>query len=194
MEATRSLTPQPWHPDYNNRDSTVNPLDLPEDRNRHRDDTDDDTESETDDHPKRGKSPGNSNGSNEKNGPVLNKTRKNIFSRLRRSRTKVTYKVTGTGRYAQFSNERLYLHWIRFGILQGTIAVTLLSFGNNIVTSIGVGALILALTTLIYGTTLYHLRHLYMITKRKDVVYYARTIPTLLCLGLIAVYLANFIC
>ncbi|KAI8595895.1 hypothetical protein EDD21DRAFT_294787, partial [Dissophora ornata] len=92
-----------------------------------------------------------------------------------------------------FSNERLFLHWIRFGILQGSIAMTLLSFGYNVAAYIGVGALVLALTTLIYGATTYHVRHIHMITKRKDVVYYERAMPTILCVGLIILYAANFV-
>ncbi|KAF9092604.1 hypothetical protein BGX29_005252 [Mortierella sp. GBA35] len=96
------------------------------------------------------------------------------------------------GKLAQFSNERLYLHWIRFGVLQGSIAVMLLSFGIGIAAWVGVGALILALLTLIYATTLYHKRHLYMVAKRRNVKYFARTIPTLLTFGLIVLYAGNF--
>ncbi|KAI1316242.1 vacuolar transporter chaperone [Mortierella claussenii] len=196
IQTARSLTPQPWHPDYeNSRSTTPLPLDLPEDRHRHG------MPSESKFGLNETNLNKNNNNSREKGmnpdesreGPVLKKTRKNIFSRLSRNRSIVTYKVSGTGRLAQFSNERLYLHWIRFGILQGTIAVTLLSFGYGVAAYVGVGALILALATLIYATTLYHLRHIYMVTKRKDIVYYERTIPTLLCLGLFVVYLANFV-
>ncbi|KAG0248250.1 vacuolar transporter chaperone [Mortierella polycephala] len=184
MQTARSITPQPWHPDYR-RDSTHNPLDLPEhQRNGSNESSMGLNEIDPDDR-KQDKS----------DGTKLHKTRKNIFARLRRSRTKVQtiYKVAGTGRTAQFSNERLYLHWIRFGILQGTIAVTLLSYGNQVASWIGVGALILALLTLVYSTSLYHTRHIHMITKRKDVVYFAKTIPTLLCFGLIVLYGANFV-
>ncbi|KAG0198170.1 hypothetical protein BGX28_008351 [Mortierella sp. GBA30] len=102
------------------------------------------------------------------------------------------YKMTGMGRETQFSNERLYMHWIRFGILQGMIAVMLLSFGIGVASYIGVGAIVLAMLTLIYGTQLYHTRHLNMVNKRKDVKYFARTIPTLLTLGLMLLYGANF--
>lgn len=171
MQAARSITPQPWHPDYQ-RDSTVNPLDLPEERLN---DIDSD-----DRHDKNGDS-------------KVHKTRKSIFTRLRRSKTKVEYKVSGTGRLAQFSNERLYLHWIRFGILQGMIAVTLLSYGNEVTSYVGVGAMVLTCMTLVYATTLYHLRHIHMVTKRKDVVYFAKTVPTMLCLALFLLYGANFV-
>ncbi|KAG0374191.1 hypothetical protein BGX24_010710 [Mortierella sp. AD032] len=102
------------------------------------------------------------------------------------------YKIKGFGRLALFSNERLYLHWIRLGVLQASIGVTLLSFGIGVAAWVGLGTLILSLLTLIYGTQLFHKRHLYMVTKRKDVKYFVRTIPTLLTLGLFILYGANF--
>ena len=101
--------------------------------------------------------------------------------------------MTSMGKMAQFSNERLYLHWIRFGVLQGSIAVLLLSFGIGVASYVGVGAIVLALLTLIYSTTLYHTRHLNMVNKRKDVKYFARAIPTLLTLGLLVLYGGNFV-
>ncbi|KAF9307878.1 hypothetical protein BG003_011928 [Podila horticola] len=189
---SRSITPQPWHPDYNR--AGKNPLDLPEQKKRMEridDDSDGDdfeekdNDDDDDNHRRR---------SYPESGKTRNKPR--FFSRMRdRLRTKVPpeYKVTGTGKMAQFSNERLYLHWIKFGILQGGVAVMLLSYGIGIAEYIGVGALVMALLTLIYSTTLYHVRHLYMITKRKDAIYFERLIPSLLALGLFALYLANFI-
>ncbi|KAF9100340.1 vacuolar transporter chaperone [Mortierella sp. AM989] len=209
MQATRSLTPQPWHPDYQrdgSRSSTPNPLDLPEHRRRRSSDEShyDLSEIDLDDRNNDKKSEKSSyrQGSNNNDddddghGPVLKKTRKNIFSRFRRNRVKKVSgdgKAAGTGRIAQFSNERLFLHWIRFGILQGSLAVTLLSFGDGIPAYVGVGAIVLALLTLIYSTTLYHLRHLYMITKRQDVKYQATLVPTLLCVALILLYATNLV-
>lgn len=104
------------------------------------------------------------------------------------------YNIKGFGKLAQFSNERLYLHWIRFGVLQASIAVMLLSFGIGIASWVGVGTLVLAMLTLIYATQLFHKRHLYMVTKRKDVKFFARTIPTLLTFGLFFLYGGNFAC
>ncbi|KAF9135903.1 hypothetical protein BGW39_010718 [Mortierella sp. 14UC] len=102
------------------------------------------------------------------------------------------YKIKGFGLGALFSNERLYLHWIRFGVLQASIGVMLLSFGIGVAAWVGVGTLVLSLLTLIYATQLFHKRHLYMVTKRKEVKYFARTIPTLLTIGLFILYGANF--
>ncbi|KAI9233825.1 MAG: hypothetical protein BYD32DRAFT_464973 [Podila humilis] len=126
------------------------------------------------------------------------KPKKTLRSRLKRfSSTREhlshNYKMVGGGKMAQFSNERLYLHWIRFGVLQSSIAVTLLSFGVGVAADIGVGALVLSLLTLTYATTLYHKRHLWMITKRQDVAYFSRTVPTLITAALFSLYLSNFI-
>ncbi|KAG0084369.1 vacuolar transporter chaperone [Podila epicladia] len=126
------------------------------------------------------------------------KPRKTLMSRLKRVSSIKQHmarniKMGGTGKMAQFSNERLYLHWIRFGILQSSIAVTLLSFGDETASYVGVGALVLSLLTLTYATTLYHKRHLWMITKRQDVAYFAKTVPTMLTVALFLLYLANFI-
>lgn len=119
------------------------------------------------------------------------------FSRLRQFRVfpqydPTRYKLKQFGNLAQFNNERLYLHWIRFGVLQGSLAVLLLSFGIGITSYVGVGSLLMALMTLVYGTTLYHKRHLYLVQKRKDVKYFARTMPSLIALGIFAIYAANF--
>jgi hypothetical protein len=104
------------------------------------------------------------------------------------------YNIKGFGKLAQFSNERLYLHWIRFGVLQAGIAVMLLNFGIGIASWVGVGTLVLSLLTLIYATQLFHKRHLCMVAKQKDVKYFARTIPTLLTFGLFFLYGGNFVC
>ncbi|KAF9426882.1 hypothetical protein BGZ94_005861 [Podila epigama] len=101
-------------------------------------------------------------------------------------------KMVGTGRNAQFSNERLYLHWIRFGVLQSSIAVLLLSFGTGLASWIGVGTLVVSMLTLTYATTLYHKRHLWMVAKRQDVAYFALKVPTLICISLFVLYGANF--
>ncbi|KAF9348347.1 hypothetical protein BGX26_000233 [Mortierella sp. AD094] len=121
------------------------------------------------------------------------KKRKPFLSRLRFKRyDPKMWEVKGMGRLTQFSNERLYMHWIRFGVLQGSIAITLLNFVEGVATWVGVGTLLLALLTLIYGTTLYHKRHLFLVSKRQDVKYFARTIPTILAIGLFLMYGGNF--
>ncbi|KAF9429277.1 vacuolar transporter chaperone [Entomortierella beljakovae] len=214
MQASRTLTPQPWHPDYqSSRSSTPNPLDLPEHRRRYSTDSEYNEFSEIDigdrQTKKKTKSSksrsssingninnGNNNNNNNNNGQKPK--RKSFFAKLSRTRAKKVSpgdgRVAGTGRLAQFSNERLYLHWIRFGIMQGIIATSLLNFGTNSVPAyIGVGAIIIALLTLVYSTTLFHLRHLYMVTKRPDVDYYVRFVPTLLCVALILLYGTNFV-
>ncbi|KAF9318760.1 vacuolar transporter chaperone [Podila horticola] len=131
-------------------------------------------------------------------GDVTPKPRKPLASRLKyvssiKQHMAHNIKMGGTGSKAKFSNERLYLHWIRFGILQSSIAVTLLSFGDEVASYVGAGALVLSLLTLTYATTLYHKRHLWMLTKRQDVAYFAKTVPTLITAALFLLYLLNFI-
>ncbi|KAF9158906.1 vacuolar transporter chaperone [Mortierella sp. AD011] len=122
------------------------------------------------------------------------KKRRSCISRLRFKRYDPSmWRIKGMGRKTQFNNERLYLHWIKFGLLQGSISLTLLNFAEGVATWIAVGTFLLALITLIYGTTLYHKRHLYLVAKRQDVEFFARTMPTILALGLILIYGANFI-
>ena len=191
--SSRSITPQPWHPDDDGNTQRLSRMDLldnPLKGDPHRRSS---SRSSSESNARRGgrKNNNEKNGQAQANGGLV-KTRKGIFSRLHRARTYIEYDNRKTGRFAQFSNERLYLHWIRFGVLQGSIAVTLLSFGIGVASYIGVGALVLALTTLIYSTTLYHTRHMYMVAKRQDILYYERVIPTLLALGLVVLYAANF--
>ncbi|KAG0332068.1 hypothetical protein BG004_001397 [Podila humilis] len=126
-----------------------------------------------------------------------NKPKKTLMSRLKhvpsiKQHRARNIKMIGTGKMAQFSNERLYLHWIRFGVLQSMIAVNLLAFGIGLASYIGVGTLVLSMLTLTYASTLYHKRHLWMVTKRQDVPYFAKTVPTMITLGLIILYAANF--
>ncbi|KAF9563056.1 hypothetical protein BGW38_008959, partial [Lunasporangiospora selenospora] len=102
------------------------------------------------------------------------------------------FKMVKMGRNTQFSNERLYMHWLRLGVFESVIAVTLLSFANGPATYIGVALLVLSQLTLVYGTTLYHKRHLYLSTKRKDVAYFVKVFPTFLVLCLMVLYTMNF--
>ncbi|KAG0324546.1 vacuolar transporter chaperone [Dissophora globulifera] len=192
----RSLTPQSWHPEFfrNHGSSTPKPLNgLKDQHRRFPSDSDGELSAIDIDEDDRNARKSLKNVKSSADSNVFTKTRKNPFARLIRKRTQVTYDVAKTGRLAQFSNERLYLHWIRFAMLQGTIALTLLSFGYYIAAYIGVGAMIVALATLIYSTTLFHVRHLNMVSKRNDVVYYEKTVPTILCIALILLYGSNFV-
>ncbi|KAI7818705.1 hypothetical protein BC939DRAFT_387867, partial [Gamsiella multidivaricata] len=93
-----------------------------------------------------------------------------------------------------FSNERTYMHWIKFGLHLGSMALTLLSFGQG-TTAVGlqVGLFLVMVTmmTLVYATMVFHLRHRWMIQLRADVRFYDRVGPTLLSAVMFLAYATN---
>ncbi|KAE8383410.1 VTC domain-containing protein [Aspergillus bertholletiae] len=94
-----------------------------------------------------------------------------------------------------FAAERTFLSWLEFSILLGTIAATLLNFGNDYITFASSWAFtILAALALVYSLVLYIWR-VDKIRKRRDVkrVYYEKWGPTVVGVGLAVVLLVNFI-
>ncbi|KAB8204549.1 VTC domain-containing protein [Aspergillus parasiticus] len=94
-----------------------------------------------------------------------------------------------------FAAERTFLSWLEFSILLGTIAATLLNFGNDYITFASSWAFtILAALALLYSLVLYIWR-VDKIRKRRDVkrVYYEKWGPTVVGVGLAVVLLVNFI-
>ncbi|KAF9909526.1 hypothetical protein EC991_008508 [Linnemannia zychae] len=82
---------------------------------------------------------------------------------------------------AKFSNERTMVHWIKAAMLMGSLAMTLLSFGeNNITPYIGVALLVICLMMLIYSTTIFQVRMEWLNMRRRDVIYYDRLAPSIL--------------
>ncbi|KAF9129467.1 hypothetical protein BGW39_004117 [Mortierella sp. 14UC] len=93
---------------------------------------------------------------------------------------------------AKFSNERTMVHWIKAAMLMGSLAMTLLSFGeNNITPYIGVALLVICLTMLIYSTTIFHVRMEWLNMRRKDVIYYDRFAPSILTFFVFIVFSFN---
>ncbi|KAE8151145.1 VTC domain-containing protein [Aspergillus avenaceus] len=93
-----------------------------------------------------------------------------------------------------FAAERTFLSWLEFSILLGTIAATLLNFGNDYITFASSWAFtILAALALVYSLMLYVWR-VDKIRKRRDVkrVYYEKWGPTVVGIGLVAVIMVNF--
>lgn len=93
-----------------------------------------------------------------------------------------------------FAAERTFLSWLEFSILLGSIAATLLNFGQDPITLASSWAFtILAAASLLYSLVLYIWR-VDKIRKRRDVkrVYYEKWGPTVVGIGLAAVLLANF--
>ncbi|KAL3488573.1 VTC domain-containing protein [Aspergillus germanicus] len=94
-----------------------------------------------------------------------------------------------------FAAERTFLSWLEFSILLGTIAATLLNFGDDYITFACSWAFtILAAVALIYSLMLYIWR-VDKIRKRRDVkrVYYEKWGPTVVGVGLVAIMLTNFV-
>ncbi|KAF5857008.1 vacuolar transporter chaperone [Aspergillus alliaceus] len=93
-----------------------------------------------------------------------------------------------------FAAERTFLSWLEFSILLGTIAATLLNFGNDYITFASSWAFtILAALALVYSLVLYIWR-VDKIRKRRDVkrVYYEKWGPTVVGLGLVIILMVNF--
>ncbi|KAI8598719.1 hypothetical protein EDD21DRAFT_293017, partial [Dissophora ornata] len=90
---------------------------------------------------------------------------------------------------AKFSNERTMVHWIKAAMLLGSLAMTLLSFGENDITPfIGVALLVICLMTLIYSTTVFQVRMEWLNMRRDDVIYYDRFAPTVLTILIMATF------
>ncbi|KAG0316162.1 hypothetical protein BGZ97_007324 [Linnemannia gamsii] len=128
-------------------------------------------------------------------------------------------------RKALFSNERTLVHWIKFGILLGTMALTLCNFGRigSLAFYIGSSILLVAMSTLGYAIMTFHYRDrslsrrlkAAMARKKakrnkkggpgaeavdpatliaKEICYYDRKGPTIVCCLLIFACSINFYC
>ncbi|KAF9437860.1 hypothetical protein BGZ76_010876 [Entomortierella beljakovae] len=98
--------------------------------------------------------------------------------------SKNSYANSGPDSKAFFSNERTYMHWIKFGLLLGSMALTLLNFGGTDSLTgkksegvhVGLVLVVVAMSTLVYGTVLFHKRHHWMLELRQDVKFYDRSV------------------
>lgn len=84
-----------------------------------------------------------------------------------------------------FAAERTFLSWLEFSIILGSIAATLLNFGDSISLASAWGFTIVACVALLYSMGLY-LWRVQMIRGRRAVRYHDRWGPSFLCLGLAA--------
>ena len=93
-----------------------------------------------------------------------------------------------------FATERTFLSWLEFSIYLGTIAATLLNFGDDVSLLSAWGFTIVASIALLYSVGIYYLR-VDMIRKRRASVsrYYDKYGPTFLCIGLLAATIVNFV-
>ena len=91
----------------------------------------------------------------------------------------------------QLATERTFLSWLEFSILLGSIAATLLNFGDGLALAAAWAFTIIACCALLYSVGLYMWR-VNMIKKRRAVTYHDKVGPTLLCLGLFAAVAVSF--
>ncbi|KAG9323246.1 hypothetical protein KVV02_000140 [Mortierella alpina] len=109
-----------------------------------------------------------------------------------------------------FSNERTFNHWIKFGMLLGALAMTLLNFSitesnhrgfnqelanraGRIGQSVGVCLMVICLLCLLYAAATYHWRHIGLVQDKSDGRYLDRIGPTLLTIGLFVTYAINVV-
>ncbi|KAL9611664.1 MAG: hypothetical protein Q9167_003693 [Letrouitia subvulpina] len=91
-----------------------------------------------------------------------------------------------------FAAERTFLSWLEFSIILGSIAATLLNFGDGISLSAAWGFTIIACAALLYSLALYYWR-VQMIRTRRAVRYHDWLGPSVLCVGLLGATIANFV-
>lgn len=88
------------------------------------------------------------------------------------------------------ATERTFLSWLEFSIIIGSIAATLLNFGDKISLYSAIAFTIVACAALFYSLTLY----LWRVQKtrlRRAVTYHDKWGPTMLCLILLAAVMVN---
>ncbi|KAI7823592.1 hypothetical protein BC939DRAFT_423818, partial [Gamsiella multidivaricata] len=106
-----------------------------------------------------------------------------------------------------FSNERTFLHWIKFGILLGGLALTLLNFSaentnegidaslanrsGKVGKIVGVVLMGICLMCLVYASSTFHWRHMGVVRSTSDNRYFDRIGPTLLTVALLSAYSVN---
>jgi SPX domain protein involved in polyphosphate accumulation/uncharacterized membrane protein YidH (DUF202 family) len=93
-----------------------------------------------------------------------------------------------------FAAERTFLSWLEFSIILGSIAATLLNFGDHVSLISAWGFTIVACCALLYSVGNYYLR-VQMIRNRRASLsrYYDKWGPTALCGMLVVATLVNFV-
>ncbi|KAK5451421.1 vacuolar transporter chaperone [Exophiala xenobiotica] len=93
-----------------------------------------------------------------------------------------------------FATERTFLSWLEFSIIIGSIAATLLNFGDSVSLASAWGFTIVACAALVYSVVIYWLR-VQMIRKRRASIsrYYDRYGTTALCVGLLVATALTFV-
>ena len=90
-----------------------------------------------------------------------------------------------------FAAERTFLSWLEFSIILGSIAATLLNFGDQVSLRSAIAFTAVACAALLYSMFLY-LWRVRMIRGRRAVRYHDRWGPSVLCVGLLVAVAVNF--
>jgi len=90
-----------------------------------------------------------------------------------------------------FAAERTFLSWLEFSILIGSIAATLLNFGDSASLASAWAFTVLACAALLYSMGLY-LWRASAIRQRRAIQYHDRWGPTALCIGLLVAVAVSF--
>jgi uncharacterized membrane protein YidH (DUF202 family) len=90
-----------------------------------------------------------------------------------------------------FAAERTFLSWLEFSIILGSIAATLLNFGDSLSLASAWAFTIVACLALLYSLVLY-LWRVRMIRGRRAVRYHDKYGPTALCVGLFIAVAISF--
>ena len=90
-----------------------------------------------------------------------------------------------------FAAERTFLSWLEFSIILGSIAATLLNFGDMVSLWASIAFTFVACAALLYSMCLY-LWRVRCIRERRAVRYHDRWGPTGLCVGLLGAVIVNF--
>jgi len=91
-----------------------------------------------------------------------------------------------------FATERTFLSWLEFSILLGSIAATLLNFGDGLSHYSAWGFTFLAIASLLYSLGMY-LWRVRMIRRRRTGGYHDWFGPSVLCAGLLAAVVVSFV-
>ncbi len=90
-----------------------------------------------------------------------------------------------------FAAERTFLSWLEFAIILGSIAATLLNFGDSAALASAWAFTIVACLALFYSMALYVWR-LDKIRRRRAVTYHDHWGPSVLCVGLFTAVAVSF--
>ena len=91
-----------------------------------------------------------------------------------------------------FATERTFLAWLEFSIILGSVAATLLNFGDALSLYSAIGFTIMAVASLAYSLGIY-LWRVRMIRQRRAVRYHDWLGPSVLCAGVAVAVVVSFV-